>query len=66
MVSKVNIGVFWGTIPKKQNFIKLIEQWDQQLETPPLWNLERPLFSRSLWVFALDLFVEKKMAKQFF
>ena len=45
---------------------KLIVQWDQQVETPPLWNLERPLFSRSLWVFALDLFVEKKMAKQFF
>ena len=45
---------------------KLIVQCDQQVETPPLWNSERPLFSRSLWVFALDLFVEKKMAKQFF
>lgn len=39
---------------------KLIVQSDQQVETPPLWNLERPLFSRSLWVFALDLFVERK------
>ena len=65
-VSKFFLARFQRNRISSNPFIaKLIVQCDQQVETPPLWNSERPLFSRSLWVFALDLFVEKKKAKQF-